>query len=42
MNYNQFVELDNLTLRDCCGLHDNEGLEIIINDGKIVNLVKAE
>ena len=40
MDYDKIIELDDVTLHDCEELYDIKGIEIIINDGRIVNFVK--
>ena len=40
MDYDKIIELDHVTLQDCEELYDFKGIEIIINDGRIVNFVK--
>lgn len=40
MDYDKIIELDDVTLQDCEELYDFKGIEIIINDGRIVNFVK--
>lgn len=37
MKYSKYIELDNVTIGDCIAVFENEGLEAIINDGKLVN-----
>lgn len=40
MDYDKIIELDDVTLQDCEELYNFKGIEIIINDGRIVNFVK--
>lgn len=40
MDYDKIIELDDVTLHDCEELYDLKDIEIIINDGRIVNFVK--
>lgn len=40
MDYDKIIELDNVTLQDCEKLYDLKGIEIVINDGRIINFVK--
>lgn len=40
MDYDKIVELDDVTLHDCEELYDLKGIEIVINNGRIVNFVK--
>lgn len=42
MDYNQVIELDNVTIQDCCDLYNYRNIAITINDGKITNLEKEE
>ena len=42
MNYENIIELDNITLEDCIDLYDEKNIYTIINDGRIINLVKEE
>lgn len=39
MNYEQILELDNITLNDCLLLH-TKGISVEIRNGRITNLVK--
>lgn len=36
MNYEQVIELDNVTLEDCVELFEKRGKHTIINDGRII------
>ena len=40
MNYEAFIELDNVTLEDCVDLYENKGIATVINDGRIINFMK--
>lgn len=42
MNYENILELDNITLEDCVELYKKKSIYAVINDGRIVNLVKKE
>ena len=42
MDYNQVIELDNITIQDCCDLYNYRKITTTINDGKITNLEKGE
>lgn len=42
MNYGNILELDNITLEDCIELYRKKSIYAVINDGRIVNLVKKE
>lgn len=36
MNYDQVIELDNVTLEDCVKLFERKNKYVIINDGRII------
>ena len=38
MNYENVIELDNVTVGDCLDWHEKRGGHVIINDGRIINL----
>ena len=40
MDYDKIIELDDVTLQDCEKLYDLKCIEIVINDGRIINFVK--
>lgn len=40
MDYNQIIELDNVTLQDCIELYEKKNIITIINDGIIINFEK--
>lgn len=40
MNYDKIIELNNVTLQDCCELYNYKNVETVINDGKIVDFMK--
>lgn len=40
MNYDKIIELDNVTLQDCCELYEYKNITTVINDGRIVNFEK--
>lgn len=40
MDYDKIIELDDVTLQDCEELYDLKSIEIVINDGRIINFVK--
>ena len=40
MDYDKIIELDDVTLQDCEELYDLKDIEIVINDGRIVNFIK--
>ena len=39
MNYEQIIELDNLTIIDCLSLKE-EGIYVEINNGRVTSLTK--
>ena len=40
MNYENMIELDNVTLEDCIDLYEKKNVTTIINDGRIINFIK--
>lgn len=40
MDYSKIIELDNVTIQDCCELYEYKGIATIINDGRVVNFEK--
>lgn len=38
MDYNNYIELDNINIQDCIDLLKYKNTRVIINDGHIVNL----
>ena len=40
MDYDNVIELDNVTLEDCIDLHKMKNISTVINDGKIITFVK--
>lgn len=42
LDYEQFLELANVTLEDCRELYDYKNIETIINDGRIITFIKSE
>lgn len=42
MNYDKIIELNNVTLQDCCELFQYKDIRTVINDGRIVNFVSKE
>ena len=40
MDYDKIIELDDVTLQDCEELYDLKDIEIVINDGRIIDFVK--
>lgn len=41
MDYEKIIDLDNLTISDC-EIFYNNGKRMIINDGRIVNIVEED
>ena len=37
MDYNNVIELDEVTLEDCMDLYEKKGICTIINDGRVIN-----
>lgn len=42
MDFNKFIEVDNLTPHDCNALFEEENIRVEINNGRITNLIKEE
>ena len=42
MDYNQIMELDNITIQDCIDMYNMKNMIAIINDGKVVGFKKEE
>ena len=40
MNYENVIELDNVTLEDCIDLYEKKNTSVVINDGHVINFVK--
>lgn len=40
MNYENIIELDNVTLEDCLDLYEKKNTSVVINDGHVINFVK--
>ena len=40
MDYDKIIELDNVTLQDCCELYEYKGVVTVINDGRIITFEK--
>ena len=40
MDYNNVIELDEVTLEDCIDLYKKKNVRTVINDGKIINFEK--
>lgn len=42
MEYDKIIDLNNVTLQDCCVLFRNKKIRTVINDGRIVNFISKE
>ena len=42
MDYNNVIELDEVTLEDCINLYEKKGIATVINNGKIENFIEEE
>lgn len=42
IDYNNIIELDNLSLQDCEDMYRMENMRTVIDDGRIVNFEKEE
>ena len=42
MDYSNIIELDNVTLQDCCDMYKMRNEYAVINDGRLVNFVKEK
>ena len=40
MNYENIIELDDVTLEDCIDLYEKRSVFTIINDGKITSFIR--
>lgn len=40
MDYDKIIELDNVTLQDCCELYEYKAVITVINDGRIITFEK--
>ena len=40
MDYNQIMELDNITIQDCIDMYNMKNMIAIINDGKVIGFGK--
>lgn len=40
MEYENIIELDNVTLEDCIELYEKKNVTTVINDGRIMNFTK--
>ena len=42
MDYNNVIELDEVTLEDCIDLYEKKGIATVINNGKIENFIEEK
>lgn len=42
INYEDMLELDNVTLEDCLDLYKKKGMYTELNDGRIINFAKED
>ena len=42
IDFNKFIEVDNLTPYDCVALFEEENICVEISNGRITNLIKEE
>ena len=42
MDYNNIIELDNVSLQDCEDMYRMKNMRTVINDGRVVNFEKEE
>lgn len=42
MDYNNILEMDNITLQDCFDMYRMKSMCAVVNDGKVINFVKEE
>ena len=40
MNYDDYIELNSVTIEDCLDLYEKRNMSTIINDGRIINFEK--
>ena len=40
MDYNNVIELDEVTLEDRIDLYEKKNISVVINDGHVINFVK--
>lgn len=40
MNYDNILDLQNVTVEECIELYENKNTITVINDGRIINFVK--
>lgn len=42
MEYDKIIDLNNVTLQDCCELFQYKNIRTVINDGRIVNFISEK
>ena len=42
MNYDQIMELNNVTVQDCIDMYNMKGMVTICNDGRVIGFEKEE
>ena len=42
MDYENMIELDNVTLEDCIDLYEKKDIATVINNGRVIKFVKEE
>ena len=42
MDYENMIELDNVTLEDCIDLYEKKDIATVINNGRVINFVKED
>ena len=42
MDYNNIIELDNVTLQDCEDMYRMKNMKTVIDDGRIINFEKED
>ena len=42
MDYNNVIELDEVTLEDCIDLYEKKGIATVINNGRVENFEQGE
>ena len=40
IDYDKILELNDITYEDCCELYNEKHITTILNDGKVINLMK--
>ena len=42
MEYDKIIDLNNVTLQDCCELFQYKNIRTVINDGRIVDFISKK